>query len=454
MFLFAILLLLNSTLTNDFLFAYRKEIGGFPLNILDGMLALVFLQQLLSTRNKFRADRVHPLFIWSVSLLVLSIFIGIAGAAIQGTGAREYVTAMRNLLVLPASIFIGYTVAKTPRSAKTVTYIWLWCSLASAVIVMFLIRGTSEAVREGKSFDELRLIRYGGDTGLTLAAFLVFAGVSRIRVFPRYLSRVMLVICTVGIFGVPHRGSYVTGVFTLLFAALVLARANWGRRLTMTFLGIIVMSSLLFGGVAGMSQLTGRDFKTYVVERRLKALLPFYDEETKTTVTATRLPGILAELKVWSESPVIGKGFAISSRVEAEVGAMGMNHNVWTSALAQYGPIGLAAFLVPIFGCIIVGYRMLRDSTDPHIAMFGALAAIMAFVALFWGSLSLSINQQRLGMMVGLMFGMAFRVRAMQLTLAREGAASQYESGASPEYGYDYNEYGGMAQHPGDSVHT
>jgi hypothetical protein len=47
--------------------------------------------------------------------------------------------------------------------------------------------------------------------------------------------------------------------------------------------------------------------------------------------------------------------------------------------------------------------------------------------------LSLSINQQRLAMLVGLMFGMAFRCRAMQLTLAKQQAEL--------EYGQAYDEY-------------
>ncbi len=136
----------------------------------------------------------------------------------------------------------------------------------------------------------------------------------------------------------------------------------------------------------------------------------------------------MAELQLWSESPLIGKGFAVSARFQAEAGTeLGMNHNVWTAALAESGPIGLAAYFVPIFGTIIVGYRMWRDQTDRDLALLGALAAIVGFVAFLWGSLSLSINQQRLAILVGLMFGIAFRCRAMQLTLQRQQLYDGYE---------------------------
>jgi hypothetical protein len=441
MILFAILMLLNATVPNELVLDYRLDIGPFPLNILDGLLILVFIAQLVPSRNSFRADRVHPLLIWSIVLLVISIFIGVIGATAEGTGIRKYVTAMRNLAVLPAAIFIGYTVAKTPKSAKFMTYLWILCSILSAVAVLILVRSTSESVgtEVGKGFDELRQIRYGGDTGLVAAGMLVFAWTSGIRVFGRYLSRFLLVLSVLAVFSVPHRGAYVAGALALLFSTLVLPKVRWGRRLWITALGNALLGVTLAGGFMVISQISGRDFSTYVWEKRIKALLPNYDEETHTTVTGTRLPGILAELKVWSESPATGKGFAIASQVEAENGSMGMNHNVWTSALAQYGPIGLAAYFVPIFGCLIVGYRMSRSEVDPYIAQFGALAALVGFLAFVWGSLSLSINQQRLGILVGIMFGMAFRFRAMELTLKRLQDEAGYHD---DEPGYEAVAYG------------
>jgi hypothetical protein len=450
MILFAILMLLNSTLPNELVLAYRFDLGPFPLNILDGLLLLVFLIQLFPSRHSFRADRVHPLLIWSIVLLVIAIFIGVIGATAEGTGIRQYVTAMRNLSVLPASIFIGYSVAKTPKTAKFMTYLWVICSILSALAVLILVRSTSEAVGEevGKGFDALRLIRYGGDTGLVAMGVLVFAWASRIRIFNPYLSRFFLVFCALAVFSLPHRGAYVTGAATLLFSALILPRAGFGRRLGVTVVGIAILGATLLGGFTVISQISGRDFKTYVWEKRIKALLPNFDEETHTTVTGTRLPGIMAELEVWASSPVTGKGFAISSQIEAEIGDRGMNHNVWTSALAQYGPIGLAAFMVPIFGCMLVGYRMSRNGVDPHIALFGALATLIAFMAFLWGSLSLSINQQRLGMLVGFMFGMAFRYRAIQLTLTRQQATADIQQ-LQDEY-----ESAGLSGYSGDSVHA
>jgi hypothetical protein len=262
----------------------------------------------------------------------------------------------------------------------------------------------------------------------------------------------LFLLTVAGVFAPPHRGAYVTGVLILCFSALVLPRVPLGRRFALAAIGMVLIGSTLLTGAVVMSRITGRDFEHYVVQKRLKQLAPWLDEETKVTVTGTRLPGILAELKVWSESPLIGQGFAISSRVEAEEGGeLGMNHNVWTSALAQYGPVGFFAFAVPIVGTIVVGRRMVRAQTDVHMAVFGALAAIMGAMAFIWASLSLSINQQRLGMLVGLMFGMAFRCRAMQLTLERQHALWEYDSNYNDDPQYDQS-YGEPLHHPSGSL--
>jgi hypothetical protein len=430
MFFFIILMVLNSTVTNDLLFDYRLEVGGFPLNVLDGLVALVFLKQIVTSgRKKFRTDRTHPLLYWSLGLLSAAIFLGMAGAAMGGAPVRQYVTVLRNLTTLPVAIFIGYTLATTPRSARTITYVWMICSVLSALSLLFLVGETTEVLKSTtSSFDQLRRIRYGGDAGLAAAGMLAFAAIAGVRLFPTWLSIALLVICTLGTFSPPHRGAYVTGIMMFLFSTLVMPRVRWGRRLGMAAVGIVFLGATLLGGALVVTQVTGRDFNDYIVNKRLKALNPFYNEETKTTVTGTRLPGILAELRLWSESPLIGKGFAVSARFQAEAGIdLGMNHNVWTAALCESGPIGLAAYLVPIFGTMVVGYRMWRDQTDRDTALLGALAAIVGFVAFLWGSLSLSINQQRLAILVGLMFGIAFRCRAMQLTLQRQQLYDGYE---------------------------
>jgi hypothetical protein len=171
-----------------------------------------------------------------------------------------------------------------------------------------------------------------------------------------------------------------------------------------------------------MSRISGRDFHAYIFEKRLKSLLT-KDEGSNMTVLDSRLPGIFVELGIWARSPVTGQGFAIGAIVEEEAGmSLGLNHNVWSSSLAQCGPSGVLGCWVPIFGTMIVGFRTWRAQTDRNLALLGALGAIVACMAFMWGTLSLSINQQRLAILVGVSFGMTFRARDLQQTLARQYA--------------------------------
>src|SRR5204862_6171856 len=102
-----------------------------------------------------------------------------------GVAARNFVTAARDLSVLPIAIFIGYRILYAPQAAKPLTYIWLVCSIASAVIILFLVRETAtEHIVEGRGFDRLRLISGGGDVGLSAGALLLMAIVSRRRIIP------------------------------------------------------------------------------------------------------------------------------------------------------------------------------------------------------------------------------------------------------------------------------
>ena len=90
---------------------------------------------------------------------------------------------------------------------------------------------------------------------------------------------------------------------------------------------------------------------------------------------------------------------------------------------------------------------MVRAQMDLEFTVFGALASITGMCALIWATLSLSINQQRLAMLVGMMFGMAFRCRAMQLTLAKQQAELEYAQGYDDYADYDQN-YPTLQQHP------
>src|ERR1041385_2986518 len=89
MFLFALLMLVNFTVSNDLLFDYRLELLGMPLNVLDGLIVLVLLRQLFRSRREAMAThRTHPLLYWSMALCLGAMLLGTMGAMIHEVGLR------------------------------------------------------------------------------------------------------------------------------------------------------------------------------------------------------------------------------------------------------------------------------------------------------------------------------------------------------------------------------
>lgn len=434
MILFAILMFLNFTLDNELLLSFRLEMGGVPINALD-ILLVVFLAErcIVFVLSSERADRIHPLFLWSMILMAASLLFGSLAGMAGNVPMRHFSIAARNLLSVLLATICGYLLVRRSASVRPVVHIWILASVASALAVMILARSQTESIKWGSAFDSLRKIRFGGDAGLVAAGFFVYVTVSRLRFFPLALRALFATIAIAGAFTMPHRGSYLLALATLAFCCLWLPRASKTRRMAFAFVGTPILLGLLVAGASIMSSMTGRDFKTYVIDKRVKAMLPGFQEETKSTVTGSRLPGILLELRWWSESPIFGKGLAYGESKDTE--GASLNHNVWSASLAQTGVIGLAAWWVPICGVFIVGLRMRKNTWDPWFAHIGVIGAIMGLIAFLWGTLSLTINQQRLAIVVGLIFGIAFRARALELTIQNEYAG--YLDCSEAGYGED-----------------
>ena len=109
------------------------------------------------------------------------------------------------------------------------------------------------------------------------------------------------------------------------------------------------------------------------------------------------------------------------------------SHNVWTSSLAQSGILGLLGYMVPPISMMLIGWRMIRQSNDKNLLFMGALAAVVGCSAFLLSFMTLSINTQRQAITLGLLCGMLYRCRAIQLTMARE-YAGYLEEGELPVY--------------------
>ena len=134
---------------------------------------------------------------------------------------------------------------------------------------------------------------------------------------------------------------------------------------------------------------------------------------------------------MWTTNPIFGKGFAAEEAL-GEEGAIevgfGFHHNAYTSTLVQTGIIGFAGVVMAVWSPAIIGFRLVRDRWDRTTVIIGSLGVIAGVQQAVLGMATASFNGYRLAMMIGLISGVVFRVREIQLTqmrLARESAAQE-----------------------------
>jgi hypothetical protein len=108
---------------------------------------------------------------------------------------------------------------------------------------------------------------------------------------------------------------------------------------------------------------------------------------------------------------------------------------VWTSSLAQSGILGLLGYMVPPVSMMLIGWRLVRQSNDKGLLYMGAMAAVVGCSAFLLSFMTLSINTQRQAISLGLLCGMVYRCRAIQLTMARAREYTGYlDEGELPAY--------------------
>ena len=100
--LFFLLMVLNYTVDKEkFLFAYRIMIGGLPINILDGLVAVAGVAVLfrLSRRN-YPGEKTHQGLKWAIGMLFLACLTGAGGGVLHGIELREIADMTRNVATL------------------------------------------------------------------------------------------------------------------------------------------------------------------------------------------------------------------------------------------------------------------------------------------------------------------------------------------------------------------
>jgi hypothetical protein len=230
--------------------------------------------------------------------------------------------------------------------------------------------------------------------------------------------------CFVGQFATLSRSDWVAVVGALLTLPAVLPREGRFKKVLAFVLAIPVLLAFLWGGVFVASAVMGRDLSTRMTNRVLTAL-PFArgdDSYTRAKAWDTRLPGVIRELQLFSESPVIGNGFGYTATGRVVQDGTAYYHNVWSSSLAATGVAGFAAYLVPLVAVIVIGRRMVLQNVDKGSVLMGVIGFTMGIYLIIHGAATMSFNVQRGALLMGLLCGVVLRARAMQLTVLREYA--------------------------------
>jgi len=364
-----------------------------------------------------------------VGLGFAMVLLGVMGALAYGSTDRAWMTWARNQMVFPLGILVGYNAARTIRSAKLMFLTIFVCSLLSAVLIAVFVKEAGGDISQSTAgFDSLRAIQPSGDWGLMAYLVVVFAVVSRVRIMHPILAAASFVIGMAAFWSLPHRSNWVLGASMLFLAAVWFPTVAFKRRVIWMAGGTLITATLLLGLVIGYSKISGKDFSGYLIDKRLNTMRLGENLGEAGSLTGTRWHGIVFELDLWSQSPLFGVGYGYDRRDLSNIGASAAHHNVWTSVMAESGLIGLAGYLVPLIGAVAIGRRMWRDQTERWLSLIGIMGALTAAAAIGWATLTLSINHQRGGLSIALLFGMLYRYRALQLTLAREQAADEYGS--------------------------
>jgi hypothetical protein len=424
--IFALLMLLNyATDKERFLFAYRFDVFGMPINVLDVLvgLGLVALPMVWHKRS-FMTETTHRALWWMVGLLVVAMVSGGVMGFVVGAEPREIAVMLRNVMNLVAGLLIGYAAISTMKQATRAGYVVLVSSVLSAcTAIIFLQESTETLGYIGSTFNNLRSVSKGGDLGVVAAGFVAFCLVSRLKYMPWLVAAGVLIVSTVGAFSLPHRSAYLVAALSIGFAALLLPAVGVARRVGTTAVMGGVLAVVLVLSAAAYSRATGRNFSHYV-ETRILSFLPGSDLHKENHPWETRVPGLLIELRIWLTSPIIGRGFGCQNVLVEHYapGAQdaGFRHNGWTGSLAEGGLPLFFGFLLPCVVSMVVGRRMVRAQTDRTTVMIGAIAAINGVMVFLYTSVTMYVTLQRAAIPFGLICGLLLRARQMQLAMVRE----------------------------------
>jgi hypothetical protein len=419
MWFLVLLIFFDAVADNDLVLRYRVPLGGFPVNFFDVLLLVLGpAAVLLSRRNAYRTERVHPILPWIFVLFIAAAGGGLVGSVMSGIGLRSTVTTLRNLISLPITVWLGYCLLLQPRSATRICYAHVFVGVATTLVLMRNFGRQAAYMGSEGNIDTLRAVKYIATYAGMAAVLVLYATVSGVRLFGIGVSVVVCGLCFLGQFTTLSRSDWIATLFAVAVVYFLLPAARRGGKVAAAVLGPPVALACLWIGLFAASAVTGQDFNKKMTDR-VMSLMPGDTPGVKKKAWDTRLASALVELKWWTESPLIGRGFGIHDvklHTLTPEQAIGLRHNTWTSTLAETGLIGFSAMALVVGGTFVVGRRMVLDWTDRGSVLVGALGVVTASMFGILGAMTMAFNQMRGAIPLAVVCGVVLRCRAMQQT--------------------------------------
>jgi hypothetical protein len=423
MWLLFILTILNAAANNKtVVLQFRFEVMGFPVNIFDVLLTLAAIGFLLQRRSTmFRVDRTPRIYMVLASGLVLTLLIGSLMAFGNEASVRSKLNQTRNFLTIPLTFLAGYMYLRRPRSGAWLSYFYVLAGVISATMILMYFAGKAESDEHSLgNINNLRAIDYVSNYAGIASAFLLFCLAAGVNIFPLPITLLLMVFCFAGQMATLSRSDWIAQMAAMTGALLLVPRGKRVRGIVVTLVALPLLFFATWAAVTLVSQTTGADFAGKIM-RKFNSLFITNDTSIAQTAYGSRLPGIVRELTLWLESPLVGRGFGIQDADFVRQGQdiMSYRHCPWTCFLAETGIIGFSMVLTMLIATFVIGRRMIRERVDRGSILMGALGCVTAVYAFFIGLTTMSINNLRGAIWMGIVCGAVMRTRAMQLTTKR-----------------------------------
>jgi hypothetical protein len=430
MWFLTLLMLMNAWIDQRLVLDYRLDVAGVPINIYDiglGLGLIVSMFRRRSSPNLYPTDRVHPIFKWIMGASLLATVAGAVGVIGNGSYSREWLPPLRSFLAIPVSVYLGYVLIKNPRSALWFLYALVLAGAGVAVLNFLHFGSNASSAVNQSDLNLLRATHYETAYAGLAAELLIFTFVVGITLLPTSLAVALTGLCFIGACATLARSEWVAIAAGVCMIYRLLPKGfRWGKVVRATIFFPLLL--FLFGWVGLLvgSELTGTDFFGKMADR-VETLMPSSGGDMQTHAWDSRLPAARRELGLWLDNPLTGQGFGIQWAEQRRDGRMewSFRHNAWTSVLAESGVFGFTTYALVVFGMLFVGRRMVKDQWDRESVLVGALGAMAGAHVLVWGLSTLSFNELRGAIPVGLICGVVLKARAMQLTGRRVASETE-----------------------------